>query len=378
MSNDLRHEERPRFAGLFHCQERQYLHHPPRLLLQIFYERFTTVWQTRGQNGYFADMRRMIQIIGGSVTVLLAAFVPDGVAANPQDSVAAEFVGSTLGGALPREFLGGLATNAECHYIKWHVKLLTNQTAGLPATYDLVAQYHVPARNNPNQLEEGPKVTSHGTWEIVKGTKSSPDAVIYRMNAETTQRSLSFVKVSENLLHLLNPDESLMIGSGGWSYTLNRATSAEKPVDASLVMSAPDMSYKIAPLATGPTVFGVFEGRSPCHGIARELKLPQHAGCMKVKWRVTLYQDPKTSAPTTYKVEGSLHRQSAREGTWSIVRGARTDPNAIVYQLNPTPTEGALLLLKADDNILFFLNQNREPMVGHADFSYTLDRVVRK
>jgi len=46
--------------------------------------------------------------------------------------------------------------------------------------------------------------------------------------------------------------------------------------------------------------------------------------------------------------------------------------------LNPTPTEAALLLLKADDNILFFLNQNREPMVGHADFSYTLNRVVRK
>ena len=138
------------------------------------------------------------------------------------------------------------------------------------------------------------------------------------------------------------------------------------------------MSYKIAPLATGPTVFGVFEGRSPCHGIARELKLPQHAGCTKVKWRITLYQDPRTSAPTTYKVEGTLHRQSAREGTWSIVRGAKTDPNAIVYRLGPTPTEAELLLLKADDNILFILNRDREPMVGHAEFSYTLNRVVKK
>lgn len=312
------------------------------------------------------------------MTVLLAACVPDCVSANRQDSVAVEFVGSTPGGALPREFLGGLATNVECHNIKWQVILLTNQSSGLPATYNLVAQYHVPASNNPNQSEEGPKVTSRGTWEIVKGTKSSPDAVIYRINEEKSQRSLSFVKVGENLLHLLNPDGSLMIGSGGSSYTLNRADQAEKPVEASLAMSAPDMSYKIAALATGPTVFGVFEGRSPCHGIARELKLPRHAGCMKVKWRVTLYQDPKTSAPTTYKVEGSLHRQSAREGTWSIVRGAKTDPNAMVYQLNPTPTESALLLLKADDNILFFLNQNREPMVGHADFSYTLNRVVRK
>jgi hypothetical protein len=38
-------------------------------------------------------------------------------------------------------------------------------------------------------------------------------------------------------------------------------------------------------------------------------------------------------------------------------------------------TEPALLLLKADDNILFLLDQNREPMVGHAEFSYTLNRV---
>jgi hypothetical protein len=323
-------------------------------------------------------MRKLIQIVGGAVTLLLAACVPDGVSASPQDSVAAEFIGSTMGGPGPREFLGGLAANAECHYIKWQMTLLANQSNGQPATYNLVAQYYVPARNNPNQSAEGPKVTSQGTWKPVKGTKSSSAAVIYHITAEKSQRSLSFLKVGENLLHLLNPDGSLMIGSGGWSYTLNRADQAEKPVDASLATSAPDMSYKIAPLATGPTVFGVFEGRSPCHGIARELKLPQHAGCTKVKWRVTLYQDPKTSAPTTYKVEGTLHRQSAREGTWSIVRGAKTDPNAMVYQLNPTSTEAELLLLKADDNILFFLNQDREYMVGPADFSYTLNRVVRK
>jgi hypothetical protein len=347
-----------------------------------FYKSFMNVLRPSGnlaaKAASLTGMKRLIQIVGASVTLLSAACVPDGVAASPHGSVAAEFVGSTLGGPLPREFLGGLATNAECHYIKWQITLLTNQSSGMPATYNLVAQYYVPARNNPNQSAEGPKVTSQGTWKLVNRTKSSSAAAIYHITAEKSKRSLSFVKVSENLLHLLNPDGSLMIGNGGWSYTLNRADQAEKPVDASLAVSAPDMSYKMAPLATGPTVFGVFEGRSPCHGIARELKLPQHAGCTKVKWRVTLYQDPKTAAPTTYKVEGTLHRQNAREGTWSIVRGAKTDPNAIVYQLNPTPTESALLLLKGDDNVLFFLNQDREPMVGHAEFSYTLNRVTRK
>ena len=97
-----------------------------------------------------------------------------------------------------------------------------------------------------------------------------------------------------------------------------------------------------------------------------------------MKWRVTLCQNPQTAAPTTYKIEGSLHRANAREGTWSIIRGAKTDPNAIVYRLSPDQAEPALFLLKADDNVLFFLNQNLEPMVGHAEFSYTLNRVAHK
>jgi hypothetical protein len=99
---------------------------------------------------------------------------------------------------------------------------------------------------------------------------------------------------------------------------------------------------------------------------------------MKSKWRVTLYQDPETLAPATYKVEGTLYRQSAREGTWSMSHGTATDPNVTIYKLNPTQTQPALFLLKGDDNILFFLNQNREPLIGHADFSYTLNRAQAK
>jgi hypothetical protein len=291
--------------------------------------------------------------------------------ASDQNSPA-EFVGSTPGGTLVQEFLGGLATNAPCHCVTWRIILSTNQNGA--ATYNLVARYQIPTRDNPNRSENGPSVESRGTWELLKVAKSGTDAVVYRIKGEKSQRPLSLVKIGDNLLHFLNDDGTLMVGNGGWSYTLNRADRAEKPVDPALATSTPDMSYKIAPLAKGPSVFALFEGRSPCQGIARELKIPRHDGCMKVKWLVTLYQNPETAAPTTYKIEGSLHRRNPREGTWSIEQGASTDPNATVYRLN-SATEPALLLLKADDNILFLLDQNREPMVGHAEFSYTLNRV---
>jgi len=317
-------------------------------------------------------------IIGGWAALFLFGCAHRGAIANAPVGVAAEFVGSTPGDAPVREFIGGLASNAVCHSIAWQLTLFTNQNSSKPLTFRLAALYRVPTRTNPNRSEDGPKVALEGTWKILKDAKSRPGALVYQITAGKPQRSLSFVKVGDPLLQVLNADGSLAIGNGGESYTLNLANRAEEPGDRSQVNNAPEISYKISPLATGPTVFGVFEGRSPCHGISRELKLTPHAGCIKSKWRVTLYKNPDTAAPTTYKVEGSLFREGAREGTWSINRGAAIDHDATVYQLNPTQSQPALLFLKGDDNVLFFLNQKRELLVGHAEFSYTLNRVAAK
>jgi len=46
----------------------------------------------------------------------------------------------------------------------------------------------------------------------------------------------------------------------------------------------------------------------------------------------------------------------------------------VVCHLAATKTEGDLFLRKGDDNVLFFLGQDRKPLVGHADFTYTLQR----
>jgi len=323
-------------------------------------------------------MRCIAQFVGGCVVLVVIGCACRAVVAEAKHGVAAEYVGSSPGGELVREFLGGLASNAPCHSITWQLTLSTSHGSGSPAMFSVSALYHVPTASNPNRSEDGPKVALKGSWEILQGAKSRPGAEVYRITASNPQRSLSFVKVGDHLLHLLNPDGSLAVGNGGESYTLNLASRAEKPGDRDQVNNAPEISYKISAMAAGPTVFGVFEGRTPCQGISRELKKEAHPGCIKSKWRVTLYQDAITSAPTTYKVEGSLFREGARGGTWSMTRGAAMDANATVYRLDATPTQPALLLLKGDDNVLFFLNQNRELLVGHAGFSYTLNRAVTK
>lgn len=283
-------------------------------------------------------------------------------------SVFGVFVGSSPFGESIWSLLQ-IPADADSDLIQWRLTLYQDAKALTPAGYKLYCDYGATAPGTPGLQKKKNTVEREGQWTTSKGTKSNPDAVVYELNG-----AVSFFKVDDHILHVLNRDRSLMIGTGGWSYTLNRVERSEKPGDMALAMARPSQSYTISPVATGPSVFGVFEGRSPCQGIARELKLSQDAGCIKAKWRVTLYQNPETLAPTTYKVEGTLHRQDAREGNWTIIRGTETEPQAIVYCLEPTKTEAGLFLLKGDDNVLFFLDQNRKPLVGHADFSYTLNR----
>ena len=90
---------------------------------------------------------------------------------------------------------------------------------------------------------------------------------------------------------------------------------------------------------------------------------------------MTLLQDPTTREPTRYRIEGTLHRSAGgREGAWRIIRGTAQDPNATVLQLDGTATEPSILLWKADDNLLLFLDGRKEPLTGTIDFSYTLNR----
>lgn len=108
----------------------------------------------------------------------------------------------------------------------------------------------------------------------------------------------------------------------------------------------------------------VFVGTTPADAAVRErpLQISVPRGCTKAKWRIALYQDAATRAPTTYRIEGSLFRQGAAEGRWSIARDGS-------YRL-----EHSLHLRKGDDDVLYILDRSDRPLVGHEDFSDTLDR----
>jgi hypothetical protein len=303
-------------------------------------------------------MSRKQVLITATFAFLLTATSHAEPAAKPV--VFGEFVGSTpCGGPFGKLF--DIPTDANPP-VRWVLTLYQDLKTRTPTTYKLRAESDAakpPAARKPVTKEK------EGRWSVAKGTKADPDAIVYELAG-----AVNFYKVSDDVLHALNPDRTLAVGTAGWSYTLNRSSAAEKAVPPSAVAGAPSVSYTLSPLSSGPTVFGVFEGRTPAMGIARELKIDPKGDKMKVKWRVTLYQDAETKAPTTYKVENSFLRDKRREGAWSIERR----DGAVVYHLAATKTEADLYLRKGDDNVLFFLGQDRQPLVGHADFSYTLNR----
>jgi len=58
------------------------------------------------------------------------------------------------------------------------------------------------------------------------------------------------------------------------------------------------------------------------------------------------------------------------------MKGTVNDPSATIYRLEPdsTASNQPILLLKADDNILFFIDGDGRMMVGNNYASYTLNR----
>ena len=123
---------------------------------------------------------------------------------------------------------------------------------------------------------------------------------------------------------------------------------------------------------TGPSVYGVFAGRTPCQELLKELNLGENKACAKRKMGITLYYDSITHTPTTYQTRGMA--KWSGKGKWHIMKGTPTDSQAIVFQLDLGPGI-YLYLLKGDDNVLFILDKNKNFLPGNGSFSYTLNRV---
>jgi hypothetical protein len=278
------------------------------------------------------------------------------------------FVGSTPCGGVVREFLDLPAAN--CEVVRWKLFLGLDAKNVAPGPGEASVEYGLDGK----RLK---KVVYPLTWAVGTGMLERPGAKLFELKRD--KRVLRFWKVTDEVVHLLDAERRLLAGNGGFGYALSIAL-AQQPEPRPAAIA--EFSYKLLPLASGPEVYGVFEGRTPCE-IARAINLPV-SNCLKLKWRVTLFQDPKTQALSRYRLEGALFPRGAREGEITLLDGTPFDPGAQVIRLElPEPERSnyvwgrsaePLHLMRGDENVLFFLDRTGKLIIGNRDFGYVLSR----
>ena len=249
------------------------------------------------------------------------------------------FVGSTPANSLIRNFLGISLTDS-IDFIRWKLVLQDGQ-------YELQCNYGIGKPNTNGFINGGKKIEWKGSF--------SKQQNIYQFNY--SNRNLKLVELNHDLLHFINNDRHLLVGNGGWSYTLNCIS----PTSSNLANAS------TRPIDIKDSV--AFEGRTPCGvpGIIPPGKL-----CYKLKWYIVLYSSAKTNEEGRYRLLGTGWRaQGGLRGYWNI---RRDKDGRIVYQLKDEQGKTFIHLLQLDERVLIFTDVDGKLLVGDEDFSYTLNR----
>lgn len=134
-----------------------------------------------------------------------------------QTTTANVFVGSSPCGNNIKP-LFGIPVDETCDFTKWTITLNPN------ATFHISSLSGVSKPNTPDFIGGGKKVEFDGKWQIQKGTKANENAVVYTLTLDKPNYQLSFVKLDDNLIHLLDANKNLMIGNSGYNFTFSRLT----------------------------------------------------------------------------------------------------------------------------------------------------------
>ncbi|HET6557020.1 MAG TPA: hypothetical protein VFG54_06865 [Prolixibacteraceae bacterium] len=304
-----------------------------------------------------------------TVTYIIAGFLlPTSCswAKESNDSASEKvFVGSTPGDSLIKAMLS-IPNEINVDFIRWELKL--NNTNEKQSSFLLNIVF---GESQPNTLgfKEEHKKTFEGEYIGSENEIANHQPRLYHLKSSQFHQAISMVKLNDHLLHVLTPQNQLMVGNGGYSYTLNYKGPI-KDQDFSLT------TYSA--FTNGSTLQTIYEGRTPCQDFAAEHRMNVSSSCFKLKWRLILNRDPASHQPTTYIMRKVVdNRPRDVEGKWTVIKGVSGHPNALIIQLDPEMPDKTISLLAGDDNILFFLHKDMHLFVGNEDFSFTLNKRIK-
>lgn len=276
------------------------------------------------------------------------------------------WVGSTPGDNYIKSMLNIPATT-KVDFIRWNLVLKTTDANENSFELDLV--FGEGEQGTPGFKNGGETQSYSGNFTISKSGNENINGETWHLKSSNLKSELILVKLDDNLIHLLTSQNRLMIGNGGWSYTLSRKTRVQ-PAAILPVLKSSAQILNDTPLQV------VFEGRTPCQEVAAEHpELKASSSCHKLKWRLILLRDSVSRQPTTSTIRKVVDNNPKDElGTWSITKGIASNPDAIIYTLNPDKPGESISFLAGDENVLFILSKKNTLLPGNADFSFTLNK----
>lgn len=249
------------------------------------------------------------------------------------------FTASTPAGTVVKSFLG-IPLNDSVDFIRWKLTLENKR-------YHLQCTYGIGQPNTNGFINGGKNIVLDGAFTRDQN----------KITLENDTKVLNVIQLNSNLLHILDEDDQLLTGNGGWSYTLNNI---EAVITGEINTTVQEHSLQDSM---------IFDGRTPCGvpGI-----VPAGMQCYKLKWRIIFYPGNKNEQEGKYSIIGTAWRNIKRKtGEWKMMRAKN---NQLTYRLNDEKGNALIYLLKADENILLFTDSTGKTLVGNEDFSYTLNR----
>ena len=164
---------------------------------------------------------KLLQSVFTIMTLSTCSAIGDREITSKDPSVQIVFVGTTPCGQMIRP-MHKVSQEADCALVKWTLTLYQDPVTLNPTTYKLSSINRFIVKGTNMYSEPGTKSETEGKWTIVRGTKTNPNSIVYRLESDKPETSISFLTLSDKLIHLLDNDGRLMIGNESFSYTLSR------------------------------------------------------------------------------------------------------------------------------------------------------------
>jgi hypothetical protein len=158
--------------------------------------------------------KQLMKILKSGILLALATCFIQASRLSPDPT---EYVATSPCDQIPRSMLS-IPVTADCEMIKWELAISRDPRNQNPTFYKLNYTYGMSKPSTQDFMNDGTKGVKEGNWTMLKDSRHK---TVYRLNPPTSDPAISFVRLDDKLLHLLDQEGKLMIGHGGWSYTLN-------------------------------------------------------------------------------------------------------------------------------------------------------------